>query len=229
MSACCSGGCSSTKPPADPVYRRILWVALFVNAAMFGIELYGGWTSGSISLLADAVDFFGDAANYGVSLFVLGLAAVWRSRAAMAKGMTMGAYGLFVVGSATWSVLAGTVPEPTTMGVIGSMALAANLLVAVLLFAYRNGDSNMRSVWLCTRNDAIGNVAVLLAALGVFGTGSGWPDILVAVIMGVLGLSAARTVVGQARRELHADRSQTSEPSLLSPIVVVTELKRQNQ
>lgn len=228
MSGCCSRGCSSTKPPVDPVYRRILWIALFVNAAMFGVELYGGWTSGSVSLLADAVDFFGDAANYGVSLFVLGLATVWRSRAALAKGVTMGVYGLFVVVSAAWSVLVGTVPEHATMGIIGSMALAANLFVAVLLFTYRNGDSNMRSVWLCTRNDAIGNVAVLLAALGVFGTGSGWPDIFVAGVMGVLGLTAARTVVNQARRELQAPQSPADNLSDVAPSVVVTELKRQH-
>lgn len=205
MSACCSGGCSSTKPPVDPAYRRILWIALFVNAGMFGIELFSGWAAGSVSLLADAVDFFGDAANYAVSLFVLGLAPIWRSRTALVKGMTMGGYGVFVLGTAAWSLTAGTVPDASTMGVIGFMALAANIVVAILLFAYRNGDSNMRSVWLCSRNDAIGNVAVLLAALGVFGTGAGWPDLLVATVMGVLGLSAARTVISQARCELKVE------------------------
>jgi len=202
MSACCSGGCSSEKPPVDRTYRRILWIALFVNAGMFGIELFSGWAAGSVSLLADAVDFFGDAANYAVSLFVLGLAPIWRSRTALIKGLTMGGYGIFVLGAAAWNVASGTVPEHVTMGAIGSLALLANLSVAVLLYAYRNGDSNMRSVWLCTRNDAIGNVAVMLAALGVFGTGSGWPDIVVASVMGVLGLTAARTVITQARSEM---------------------------
>jgi Co/Zn/Cd efflux system component len=205
MSACCSGGCASTKPPVDSTYRRILWIALIVNAGMFGVELFCGWTSGSVSLLADAVDFFGDAANYAVSLFVLGLAPIWRSRTALIKGMTMGGYGLFVLGIAAWHLASGTVPVASTMGTIGFMALAANGFVAILLFAYRNGDSNMRSVWLCTRNDAIGNVAVLLAALGVFGTGAGWPDILVAAVMGVLGLTAARSVITQACRELKAE------------------------
>ncbi|MDB5761009.1 MAG: cation transporter [Herminiimonas sp.] len=204
MSDCCTGGCASGKPPVDPKYRRILWIALLVNAGMFGIELAGGWTSGSVSLLADAVDFFGDAVNYGVSLFVLALAPVWRSRTALVKGITMGTYGLFVLGAAVWHLAAGTVPEASTMGAIGFLALTANGLVAVLLFAYRNGDSDMRSVWLCTRNDAIGNVAVMLAALGVFGTGTGWPDIVVAAIMGMLGLTAARSVISQARRELKA-------------------------
>jgi Co/Zn/Cd efflux system component len=202
MSACCSGGCSSEKPPVDRRYRRILWIALFVNAAMFVVELAGGWNAGSVSLLADAVDFFGDAANYGLSLFVLALAPIWRSRTALIKGLTMGGYGLFVLGTATSNLSKGIVPEPATMGAIGFLALLANLSVAVLLFTYRNGDSNMRSVWLCTRNDAIGNVAVMLAALGVFGTGSGLPDIIVAGVMGFLGLSAAKAVVSQARGEL---------------------------
>ncbi len=213
MSDCCSGGCTVTKPPVDPVYRRILWIALAVNAGMFGVEIFGGWKAGSVALLADAVDFFGDAANYAVSLFVLGLAPIWRSRTALVKGVTMGAYGLFVLGTAAWNMTAGTVPDASTMGTIGFMALAANVFVAILLFAYRHGDSNMRSVWLCTRNDAIGNIAVLLAALGVFGTGAGWPDLLVATVMGVLGLTAARSVITQARRELKSEAA----PAIVQP------------
>ncbi|RJF95587.1 cation transporter [Noviherbaspirillum saxi] len=222
MAACCSGGCSSTKPPVDKTYRRILWIALVVNAGMFGIELFSGWAAGSVSLLADAVDFFGDAANYAVSLFVLGLAPIWRSRTALIKGLTMGGYGLFILGAAGWNLASGTVPEHVTMGKIGVLALLANLLVAALLFAYRNGDSNMRSVWLCTRNDAIGNVAVMLAAVGVLGTGSGWPDIVVACIMGLLGLSAARTVIKQARKEMKT----AAAPVGAQPRTATIELKR---
>lgn len=203
MGDCCSGGCSADQPPVDARYRRVLWIALIVNAAMFGVELVGGWAAGSVSLLADAVDFFGDAANYGMSLFVLGLAPVWRSRTALVKGATMGAYGAFVIGSALWHLASGTVPEAHTMGVIGAAALLANGLVAALLFAFRNGDANMRSVWLCTRNDMIGNVAVVLAALGVWQAGSGLPDLVVAGVMGFLGLSAARSVITQARSELN--------------------------
>jgi Co/Zn/Cd efflux system component len=206
MADCCSGSCSSGKPPVDPRYRRVLWIALFVNAGMFVVELAGGWNAGSVSLLADAVDFFGDAANYGLSLFVLALAPVWRSRTALIKGLTMGAYGIFVLATAVFNFARNVVPDPATMGSVGLLALAANLGVAVLLFAYRNGDSNMRSVWLCTRNDAIGNVAVLLAALGVFGTGAGWPDILVAGVMGGLGLTAASAVIQQAQSELKMAR-----------------------
>jgi len=202
MADCCGGGCSSGRPPVDPGYRRILWIALLVNALMFGVELAGGWAAGSVALLADAVDFLGDAANYGISLFVLGMAPLWRSRSALVKGASMGVYGVFVIASALGHYAAGTVPEAHTMGAIGVAALAANALVALLLFAYRNGDANMRSVWLCTRNDALGNVAVLLAALGVWQAGSGWPDLLVAAVMGVLGMTAARSVILQARAEM---------------------------
>jgi len=187
---------------ASPAYRRVLWVALWVNLAMFVVEVVAGLQSGSVSLLADAVDFFGDAANYGVSLAVLGMAAAWRARAALVKGLSMGAFGVFVVAKAAWVAHSGAVPEPLTMGLVGLLALAANLGVAALLYAWREGDANMRSVWLCTRNDAIGNLAVLAAALGVFGTGSAWPDLAVALVMGVLALSAARSVLTQARAEL---------------------------
>lgn len=222
MSACCSGGCSSDKPPVNAQYRRILWIALCVNAIMFVIELFGGIRSGSVSLLADAVDFFGDAANYGVSLFVLGLAPIWRPRTAFLKGLTMGGYGVFVLAAAGWNFANGTVPTPGAMGVIGALALASNLGVALLLYAYRNGDSDMRSVWLCSRNDAIGNVAVLLAALGVFGTGSGWPDIVVACIMGLLGVTASRTVITHALAEM----SKTTPPTQAQPATHTVELKR---
>jgi Co/Zn/Cd efflux system component len=202
MSACCSGGCASDKPVVDPKYRRILWIALVVNLAMFEIEILTGSRAGSVSLLADAADFLSDSANYGASLFVLSLAPIWRSRTALVKGITMGGYGLFVLAATAWHFSTGTVPKAETMGAIGVLALVANGLVALLLFAYRNGDSNMRAVWLCTRNDMIGNAAVLLAALGVFGTGSGWPDIVVAAVMGTLGLTAGRTVIAQARSEM---------------------------
>jgi Co/Zn/Cd efflux system component len=212
MSACCHGGCSSDKPPVDPVYRRILWIALALNAAMFLVEVFSGWNAGSASLLADAVDFFGDAANYAVSLFVLGLAAVWRSRTALAKGLAMGLYGVAVLGVTVWHLLQGTVPKAETMGLIGFMALVTNGLVAALLFAYRDGDANMRAVWLCTRNDAIGNVAVMLAALGVFGTGTGWPDLMVAALMGVLGISGARTVIQHSLAELKAEKAPAYRP-----------------
>jgi Co/Zn/Cd efflux system component len=187
----------------SPRYRRVLWVALTINLAMFAVELIGGLRADSVSLLADAVDFFGDAANYGISLVVLGMALTWRARAAMFKGLTMGAFGIFVLGRAAWAAGSGTVPEPLTMGAIGALALVANVAVAAMLYAWRDGDANMRSVWLCSRNDAIGNLAVMVAALGVFGSNSRWPDLAVAAVMGVLASSAAWSVIRQARAELH--------------------------
>jgi Co/Zn/Cd efflux system component len=201
---CCSHGCDTPPAARSPRYRRVLWAALVVNALMFGVELAGGLHAGSVSLLADAVDFFGDAANYGISLLVLGMEPAWRARAAMFKGLTMGAFGVFVLAKAAWSATTGTLPEPVTMGAIGVLALLANVGVAAMLYAWREGDANMRSVWLCSRNDAIGNLAVVGAALGVFGTGSAWPDLAVAAVMGTLALAASGSVVRQARTELRS-------------------------
>ncbi|NRF65638.1 cation transporter [Aquincola sp. S2] len=202
--ACCHH--ETPHAPRGPCarYRRVLWIALAVNAAMFAIEIAGGLQSASVSLLADAVDFFGDAVNYGLSLAVLGLGFAWRARAALFKGWTMGLYGAAVLVHALWSAATGRVPDPLTMGLIGALALTANVSVALLLYRFRDGDANMRSVWLCTRNDAIGNLAVLAAAAGVFGTGTRWPDLAVAATMAVLALTAAFSVVRQARGELAA-------------------------
>lgn len=210
MSSCCSGSCSSQSPPPDHRYRKVLWIALLINFLMFGVELVSSLTSGSVSLMADSADFLADAGNYAVSLFVLGMATIWRSRAAYVKGIVMGAFGVLVLARALWIGLGSHVPEAETMGVIGVLALAANGVVAFLLYAFRDGDANMRSVWLCTRNDMIANLAVLLAAIGVFGTQAGWPDIAVASIMAVLGLSGARDIIGRARSEMRGLSTSTS-------------------
>lgn len=204
MSTCCDCGTTEKSPDASPKYRRILWIALAINFAMFVAESMSGWHAGSASLLADSLDFFGDATNYGVSLFVLSMALTWRARAALIKGLSMGVFGVYVLGQATWNVMSGASPEAMTMGVIGIAALVANVTVAAMLYAHRKGDSNRRSVWVCSRNDAIGNIAVVLAALGVSYTGSAWPDVIVAVIMGCLALSGAYSVVIQAREEIRS-------------------------
>lgn len=183
-------------------YRRVLWGALAINAAMFLVELAAGLAAGSAALQADALDFLADAGNYGISLFVVGMALRLRARAALAKGATMGVFGLWVIGATLWHAVNGTVPHATTMGAVGVAALIANAAVFVLLWSYRTGDSNMRSVWLCSRNDVLGNVAVLLAAFGVFGTGTGWPDIAVAAAMGLLALQGAWVVIRQALAEI---------------------------
>jgi Co/Zn/Cd efflux system component len=205
MSAHCCCGHGHDHRAASPDYRRILWVALAVNLAMFAVELVGGLAAQSASLLADSLDFLGDAANYGISLFVLGMALQWRARASLIKAASMGIFGLWVAGTTIQHAIAGTVPAAPVMGAVGALALAANLGVAVLLYRWRDGDSNMRSVWICTRNDAIGNLAVLAAAAGVFGLGAGWPDYVVAAIMSGLALTGAAQVTRQALGELRHD------------------------
>ena len=187
---------------SSPAYRRVLWLALAVNFGMFAVEIGSGLAAQSVSLLADSLDFLGDAANYGISLFVLGMALQWRARASLVKAASMGAFGLWVAITTIQHAMAGTVPAAPVMGAVGALAFAANLGVAVLLYRWRDGDSNMRSVWLCTRNDAIGNLAVLAAAAGVFGSGTGWPDYAVAAVMSGLALWGAVQVVRQAAREL---------------------------
>lgn len=185
----------------DPAYRRVLWAVLFINAVMFLVEIGAGLAAGSASLQADALDFFGDAANYAIALMVVGMALRYRAAAAFAKGVTMGAFGLWVIGTIVWHSLHGTLPSAVTMGTVGVAALAANAASFGLLWRYRGGDSNMRSAWICTRNDVLGNLAVLLAAVGVFGTGTAWPDILVAAIMAALALQGAAIIVRQAASE----------------------------
>lgn len=200
-----SDECCAPQPSADGAFRRVLWIALAVNLLMFGVELASGLGAQSTSLLADAADFFGDAANYAISLLVLPLGMVWRARAALVKAFSMAFYGVLVLGYTVYAILSGTLPHALTMGVVGALAFTANLGVALLLYRYRSGDSNMRSIWLCTRNDAIGNLAVMLAALGVFGTASGWPDFIVALIMASLALHASFSVFRQARAELRGE------------------------
>ena len=186
----------------DDAYRRVLWAVLLVNATLFAVEIAAGLAAGSASLQADSLDFLGDAANYGISLLVIGLALRYRAWAALAKGATMAAFGLWVLGAVIWHSLHGTVPSAFTMGTVGIAALAANAASFGLLWAFREGDANMRSAWICTRNDVLGNTAVLLAALGVFGSGTGWPDVIVAACMAGLALQGALVVVRQSTAEL---------------------------
>ena len=167
--------------------------------------------AGSASLQADALDFLGDTANYAISLIVVGMALRYRASAALAKGATMGLFGLWVIGTVIWHTVHGTLPSAFTMGAVGFAALAANAASFGLLWAYRGGDANMRSAWICTRNDVLGNLAVLLAAIGVFGTGTGWPDVIVAAIMAGLALQGATIVVQQSLRELRQPHTVPAE------------------
>jgi Co/Zn/Cd efflux system component len=177
---------------------------------MFLVEIGAGLAAGSASLQADALDFLGDAANYGISLLVVGMALRYRAMAAFAKGVSMGAFGLWVIATVIWHAVHGTLPSAVTMGAVGFAALTANAVSFGILWLYRTGDANMRSAWICTRNDVLGNLAVLLAALGVFGTGTGWPDIVVAVTMAVLALQGASTVLRQSLGELRGPQPSTA-------------------
>ena len=206
MTCCDDAACSSVVSDAldSPRWRRVLWIALIVNAGFFVAEIVAGAAAGSAALQADALDFFGDAANYAISLGVAGMALAWRARAAAAKGGTLIIFALWVVANTGWHAMHGTLPQADVMGVVGVAALIANGGVALMLHRYRGGDANRRSVWICSRNDAIGNLAVMLAAMGVFGTGTGWPDVTVAAIMGGLGLWGGWQIITQARAELRA-------------------------
>lgn len=205
--------CSEIDPAETARWRAVLWAALVVNAAMFFVELTAGLMAGSVSLMADGIDFAGDAASYAISLAVAGLALQWRARAALLKGLTMAAFGLWVIGQAIWHLISGVVPDAPVMGAVGTLALVANIGVALMLYRYREGDANMRSVWICSRNDAYSNLAVLAAALGVFGTGSSLPDIAVASVMAGLALHGSFAVIRHALSDLRSAATQREAPA----------------
>lgn len=211
MSASC-GHHHGTFEGLSADYRRRLWAVIAINAAMFLVEMATGQMARSQALQADALDFFADAVTYGISLAVIGASIRVRTTAAAAKGVSLFLMGLWVFGSTVWRVFYHGVPEAPVMGVIGLLALAANLASVWLLIAYKDGDANVRSVWLCSRNDAIGNVVVMLAAIGVWGTASAWPDLAVAAVMAGLFLSSSLQILRQSWREW-----QTGGPVPLDP------------
>lgn len=201
---CCASACGSDTARADPRWRRVLWFALVANGAMFLFEMVAGAAADSRALQADALDFLGDAANYAISLGVSGMALAWRARTALIKGLTILAFAVGVMAWAILGALAGTQPDPVAMTGVGALALVTNITVALLLYRYRTGDANMRSVWVCSRNDAINNLLVIGAGIVVFWTGSGLADLVVAFIMALLGLQGGWQVIRQARHELSA-------------------------
>ena len=210
MSCCDHDG---SEPRTDERYRRVLWAALAVNLAMFLVEIVASIIAGSVSVRADALDFLADAANYTVALAVVGLALRWRARAALLKGAVMGLFGLWVAAGTVFHAITATVPRAELMGAIGLLALAANLAVAGLLYRYRAADSQAMSVWLCTRNDCIANIAVIAAGAGVWVSGGPWPDIAVAAMIASLGLSSAIRIIRQARAELRRDSELFGAPA----------------
>jgi Co/Zn/Cd efflux system component len=205
MSECHDTGCGCTGnvrfEGLDPSYKRVLWIVIALNASMFLVEMGGGVLAGSQALQADALDFLGDTLTYGMSLAVIGQSLQVRSTAAMIKGVSLALMGLWVFGSTVWHTFVLGVPRAEVMGLIGFLALVTNLASVLLLMRYKDGDANVRSVWLCSRNDAIGNVAVMIAALGVWGTATGWPDIIVAAILALLFLQSATKILRQAIAE----------------------------
>jgi Co/Zn/Cd efflux system component len=209
--SCCDRDCGA--PDVGVRYRLVLWAALGVNFSMFMVEIVASFIAGSVSLRADALDFLGDAANYALALAVIGLALHRRARAALLKGSVMGLFGVWVAGSTIYSAVTATVPKAEVMGAIGSLALAVNLGVACLLYRYRGTDSQTLSVWLCTRNDCIANVAVMLAGAGVWASATAWPDIVVAVLIAGLGLSSAVRVIRQALGEIRGVRTFEAAPA----------------
>lgn len=209
-----SDNCCSTSPSQigsvhnEPRWRRILWIALVANLVMFVVEIAAGALSGSRALQADALDFLGDAANYAISLGVAGMALSWRAKTALVKGITIFAFGWIVLSAAIWGMIYSTSPDAWAMTGIGTLALAVNIIVAFLLYRYRAGDANMRSVWICSRNDAINNLLVIGAGVAVLVTGSSWPDLVVAFIMAALGISGGWQIIAQAKRELKMNKAQ---------------------
>lgn len=199
-----AGGCCHPTPsgPVLKTQRRALGFVLAINLAMFVIEAAAGWSADSVALQADALDFFGDSVNYAVALFVLTRSIAWRAGTALAKGLVMAGFGLFILGATLHNALTGAAPVAPVMGWVGALALVANVASAVVLFRFRGGDANLRAVWLCSRNDALGNLAVLGAAAGVFTTGTAWPDLAVGLVMASLALWAGQSVVRQAWGEL---------------------------
>lgn len=203
MSDSCNNNCSFTsKEHLTPRYKTILWIVLIINAGMFLVEMIAGVKGQSVSLMADAVDFLSDAGNYVITLIVLGMSLRHRAIAALVKGLSMGAVGLWVLGSLAYYALQGTVPSVPIMSTVAFLALTANVISAFLLYRYREGDSNMRSVWICSRNDAISNIAVMLAAGAVYFVGHGWPDLLVALIMAAVSLYGAWQIINAALKEI---------------------------
>lgn len=185
----------------DPSYKRVLWAVIIINAAMFFVEMSAGKLAGSQALQADALDFLGDAFTYGLSLAVIGMSLKVRSTAALLKGASLLLMGLWVFGSTAYQFLVLGVPKAEIMGVIGFLALAANVASVLLLMRYKDGDANVRSVWLCSRNDAIGNVAVMVASAAVWLTTSAWPDLVVAIVMAGLFLRSSQLILIQAWQE----------------------------
>lgn len=188
----------------SPAYRRVLWISLIANGVMFVVQIIASYFANSVALLANSLDFLSDAANYGISIYVLGHTLAVRAKASIFKGLSLGAVGLWAAWETIIQAFEPVLPEPFIMTVVSLVALAVNVGCTLLLYRYRGGDSNSRSVWLCSRNDALGNIAVLFAAGGVFAFANVWPDVIVAIILAWMAVSAAWQILRTARAELQS-------------------------
>ncbi|MDO4431627.1 MAG: cation diffusion facilitator family transporter [Lonepinella koalarum] len=199
----CQSCCSSNQPiHQSPKYKKALWIVLILNLSMFFVEIVMGVKSGSTSLLSDSLDFLGDSANYLISLIVLPMALSYRAKASMVKGITMGVFGLFILITTIYRAFYGEIPSYSEMSIVGFLALLVNVSAVLILLKFRDGDSNVRSVWVCSRNDAIGNVAVILAGIAVYFFGSKYPDLIVAFVLAFLALQASQEIIKRAWAEL---------------------------
>lgn len=198
---------------SSSAYKKILMIIIAINFGMFFVEFFGGLASGSMALLADSLDFLGDSTTYTISLIVIGMPLAVRAKAGLFKGISLFAIAAWVLGSTFYRIFIEGVPEALTMGAIGIAAFTANVVSALLLMKYKDGDSNVRSVWLCSRNDAIGNLAVILAASGIAATDAAWPDLLVAGIMGSLFIHSATNIVKQSWTELTEEKRKNATKS----------------
>lgn len=195
---------------APTKYRRVLSFVLGLNIFMCFYEFNQGLFSGSVALQADALEFLGDSITFAITLLVIHMSLKWRARAALLKGLCMGAFGTWVFFESILHYNLDTVPEAHIMGNVAVLALMVNVLSAFLMYRFRTGDSNLRSVWLCSRNDAISNLAVLLAASGVFYTEAGWPDWIVAGIISSLALTSGYQIIRHALAELSLEKVPTN-------------------
>ena len=201
MSGCCEAKADELGRLRES-QRNVLWIVLVINAVLFVTEFTVGWLSRSVALLADSLDMLGDAAVYGFSLWVLHRGATWRARAALSKGFVQLAFGLLVLGQAVWQATSGAVPAASAMGIMGVVALAGNAWAFRLLWSHRADDINMRSTFLCSRNDLVANASVIGAAVFVWMLDSVWPDVIVGVAIAILFLRTASEVISEARAEL---------------------------
>ena len=214
MDACCEAKGNAIGTLRDK-HKNVLIVVLVINAVLFVVEAAAGLLANSTALLADSLDMLGDSLVYGFSLYVLWRSAAWKAKAALLKGAIMAVFGVGVVLEVGYKTISGIMPSAETMGIIGALVLLGNGICFLLLFRHRSDDLNMRSTWLCSRNDILANLSVLLAAIGVRVYGASWPDILVGAAIAALFLRSTFTVLRESFLELRVLKPRTADSAQL--------------